>query len=361
MENNKGYNFTPLPQPIVITEQKWDKSVKPLVSISCLTFNHEKFIRDAIKGFLMQKTSYPLEILIHDDASTDNTVKIIKEYEAVYPELFNCFFQPENTHTKPNKRALRKPFKDAMQGKYIALCEGDDYWTDPYKLQKQVDFLEANPEYGLVHTDVDVLYDKTGKIIYKSKTNRGYEKTTNSFYGLLTGDYAIATCTVCVKKELMLNSHDNDLISDPRNLLGDLPRWLAISNIEKIKYIDESTAVYRKRLGTVSKPNEYINRIKFQESSKRIRKQFAERYEVPENIMKKVNDMYYHTLITKGYYLKDKKLIIESYKHTNNKNLNVFLKYISAKFKIFTYLIGLIGFLKNSVSNWFTVLRKKSL
>lgn len=118
-----------------------------MVSICCLTYNHEKFIRQALDGFLMQQTYFPFEIVIHDDASTDNTANIIREYETKHPNLFNVLYQSTNQKSI-YKSGMNPRFNyPRTKGKYIALCEGDDYWTDPYKLQKQVDFLEANPEY----------------------------------------------------------------------------------------------------------------------------------------------------------------------------------------------------------------------
>lgn len=116
----------------------------PLVSICCITYNHEKYIRDAIKGFLMQKTDFPFEIIIHDDASTDATADIIREYEMKYPDIIKPIYQTENQHSK-GKKATLFTFR-AARGKYIALCEGDDYWIDPLKLQKQTRKMEKCPD-----------------------------------------------------------------------------------------------------------------------------------------------------------------------------------------------------------------------
>ena len=129
-----------------ISMQYSQKGGLPLVSICCTAFNHEKFIRNCLDGFLIQKTNFKVEILINDDCSTDSTASIIKEYELKYPTLFNVFYQKENQYSKGIKPWPNVLFP-ASQGKYIALCEGDDYWTDPLKLQKQVDFLEANLGY----------------------------------------------------------------------------------------------------------------------------------------------------------------------------------------------------------------------
>ncbi len=121
-----------------------DKAQEPLVSICCITYNHEKYIRDAIESFLMQETDFPFEIIIHDDASTDRTANIIREYEKRYPDLIKPIYQTENQYSKGVKPSLLV-YKES-KGKYIAICEGDDYWTDPLKLQKQIMEMEKHPE-----------------------------------------------------------------------------------------------------------------------------------------------------------------------------------------------------------------------
>lgn len=133
----------------------------PLVSISCVSYNHATFIRHCLDGMLMQKTSFPIEILIHDDCSTDGTTEIIKEYEAKYPSLIFALYENENQYSKG---AWVDGFNyRRAKGKYIAYCEGDDYWTDPLKLQKQVDFMEAHPDYSVCFHGIDVVNAITGK------------------------------------------------------------------------------------------------------------------------------------------------------------------------------------------------------
>ena len=111
----------------------------PLVSICCITYNHDNYIRDALEGFIMQKTDFEFEIIIHDDASTDLTATIIREFENNHPDVFTCIYQKENQWSKGIKPSPTYVWPKA-KGKYIALCEGDDYWTDLYKLQKQLVF-----------------------------------------------------------------------------------------------------------------------------------------------------------------------------------------------------------------------------
>ncbi len=120
-----------------------DNQIK--VSVLCTAYNHEKYIRQCLDGFVSQKTDFAFEVLINDDASTDNTAKIIREYEEKYPEIIKPVYQTENQHSQKIKITSDILFPRA-KGKFIALCEGDDYWIDDYKLQKQVDALETHPD-----------------------------------------------------------------------------------------------------------------------------------------------------------------------------------------------------------------------
>jgi len=122
----------------LIQDWKGDLS-KPLVSICCITYNHELYIEDALEGFLIQETDFPIEILIHDDASIDKTRDIIREYEAEYPNLIKPLYQAENQYSKGNKPSLIN--MQRAKGRFIAFCEGDDYWTDPAKLSTQINFM----------------------------------------------------------------------------------------------------------------------------------------------------------------------------------------------------------------------------
>lgn len=130
-----------------------------MVSIICNTYNHEKFIAEAIEGFLMQETNFKYEILIHDDASTDKTAEIIRSYEQKYPSLIKAIYQSINQYSRGIKPSVNFNFPRS-KGKYIALCEGDDYWTDSKKLQIQFDCLENNPSVVCCYHDDSILDDK---------------------------------------------------------------------------------------------------------------------------------------------------------------------------------------------------------
>lgn len=132
---------------------------KPEVSVCCITYNHENFISEALDGFLMQETNFPFEVIVRDDASPDRTADIIREYEKKYPNIIKPIYELENGYQKGIKPSS-VTFKKAV-GKYIALCEGDDYWTDEKKLQIQKDFLDKNEEYVICYTDVEA-FDNSG-------------------------------------------------------------------------------------------------------------------------------------------------------------------------------------------------------
>lgn len=116
-----------------------------MVSICVLSYNHEKYLRDCLEGIVKQKTTFPIEAWVHDDASTDSSPLIIKEYQNRYPDIIKPILQTENQYSKKDGSIIAKFVYPRCTGKYIALCEGDDYWTDPYKLQKQFDYMEAHP------------------------------------------------------------------------------------------------------------------------------------------------------------------------------------------------------------------------
>lgn len=133
------------------------------LSIMCTAYNHEKYIRKTLEGFVSQETNFAFEAIVHDDASTDGTAAIIREYAEKYPDIIKPIYQTVNQYSQ-NVNIDRDIIKPRTRGEYIAYCEGDDYWTDSYKLQKQVDFLESNPEYsGTTHNSYFV--DGDGKEI----------------------------------------------------------------------------------------------------------------------------------------------------------------------------------------------------
>ena len=172
-----------------------------LISICCTTYNHEQYIGNAIEGFLMQKTKFPFEIIIHDDASQDNTAKIIKKYANQFPNLIVPILQKENKYSKKEK-VLQKYVLPKARGEYIALCEGDDYWTDPDKLQKQIDTMKKFPKCNFSFHQSCSKSLKTQKI----KIINNYGKNNKIFYAkdaILGGGNFCPTASIIFKKDLL--------------------------------------------------------------------------------------------------------------------------------------------------------------
>jgi glycosyltransferase involved in cell wall biosynthesis len=135
--------------PNVFSIFKKKSDTLPLVSISCLVYNHAAFLDDAFKGFLKQKTNFKFEVIIHDDASNDGSREIIDSYTKKYPDIFFPFIQRTNQYSQGIRGISERYNFPRCRGKYIAMCEGDDYWRDENKLQTQVDFLERHAEYSM--------------------------------------------------------------------------------------------------------------------------------------------------------------------------------------------------------------------
>ncbi len=142
---------------INVTTMKQEEPI--LVAIHCLVYNHEPYLRDCFEGFVMQKTNFRFVAIVHDDCSTDHSAAIIREYEAKYPDIFRPIYETENQWSKHDGSLTRimNEAIDATGAKYIAFCEGDDYWIDPYKLQKQVDFMETHPKCSVTFHRYDIL------------------------------------------------------------------------------------------------------------------------------------------------------------------------------------------------------------
>ena len=244
-----------------------------VVSIQCLAYNHEPYIRQCLDGFVMQETNFRFEAIVHDDASTDGTAAIIREYAEKYPDIIKPIFQTENQYSK-HDGTIRKIMNAKMRGKYVAMCEGDDYWIDPLKLQKQVDYLESHPDYGMCYTKAYKLYnDKIVGI---------WGDDDISFHSLL--NLKIIPTLTRVERRSVYDSYEKEIGLEAKNwLMGDLPVVLFFSIVSKIHLINEVTGVYRV-LETSASHNKNINElIKFYQSADEIRLFFINKYVKKEN------------------------------------------------------------------------------
>ncbi len=242
---------------------------RPLVSICTLVYNHEPFLKECFEGFLMQKTNFAFEVLVHDDASTDNSAEIIREYTEKYPDIFKPIYQIENQYSKGVKVSATYQFPRA-KGKYIAICEGDDYWTDPLKLQKQVDILEQNPDIGLVYTQAEAFDNENiiGEISFEVK---------DAEHLLLYGN-GIANLTTCYRREL-LYAYLKEVDPGSKNwLMGDYPMWLWFMLHSKAYFLNEVTCRYRILQNSASHSTNIHKVVAFEESVLDIRAFFINKY-----------------------------------------------------------------------------------
>jgi glycosyltransferase involved in cell wall biosynthesis len=215
-----------------------------IVSVSCITFNHAPYIRACLDGFLMQKTSFVFEILIHDDCSTDGTREIIEEYSKKYPDIIFPIFQTENQYSKGVRGMMARFNFPRSRGKYIALCEGDDYWSDPYKLQKQVDFLEANTDFSICFHNMKILNESNPSAI--EFTNSKDQESVSSILDLASKGNFMFTASVVFKKPK--DGFPNWLTDLP---IGDYAIHLFNAQFGKIKFLDQVMGVYRIHAGGV--------------------------------------------------------------------------------------------------------------
>ena len=218
---------------------------QPLVSISCITFNQELYIEDALKGFLVQKTDFPIEILIHDDASTDGTADIIRKYEREYPNIIRPILQTENQYSK--KISIDSTFNySRAKGIYIAICEGDDYWTNEHKLQQQFDFMQGRLDISFTcHNAYIHDLSNNSKYLFNKKLSTGMYTTKD----LLNREWFVPTASLFIRKDA----------------LKDLPSWIGLVRSQDLVveitasiqnnfwYEEEPNSVYRKNsIGSIS-------------------------------------------------------------------------------------------------------------
>lgn len=214
-----------------------NENQKPLVSICCATYNHEPYVRECLEGFLMQKTNFPFEVLIHDDASTDGTADIIREYEAKYPDIIKPIYQTENQYSKPNHKPISLWNYERAQGKYIAICEGDDFWCDPEKLQIQVDFMESHPDYSLCGHNSYRL--KKGKLSKRFKSSIP-EKDITTVTDILCGN-TFDTASIFFRYAMLINFKK----FQDKCPVGDKSLELCLITHGKVHYLKKVMCVYR--------------------------------------------------------------------------------------------------------------------
>lgn len=259
------------------------------VCIHCLTYNHERFIAKTLDGFVSQRTSFPIMAVVIDDCSTDHTADIVRDYESRFPERIKGIYLDVNYRSlKKAKKRLFFPFDRLSE--YIAICEGDDYWTDPYKLQKQVTFLDEHPDYGLCYTDFDLL-EESNQCVSPAVFENGVFKRPTSFEEHLLGRGFIAPMS-WVYRKTVFEGLEYKSFSD-----STFSYALAFFKQSKVYYLPEVTCVYRGHQGSMSRPIDALGFFKQYSGVFRTQLYFAEKYQVGEDIVKFIKSGAYIRLL----------------------------------------------------------------
>ena len=227
-------------------------TTKPLVSVVCPVYNHEPYLRQCLDGIVMQKTNFSFEVIVNDDASTDGSADILRDYQYKYPDLIKPIYQIKNQYSQ-GKGILATILFPRTQGKYIAVCEGDDYWTDPLKLQKQVDYMEAHPECTLCfHNALVHWYDgsKPDKL-FADVEERDYSgpELVNTWYS----PTASFLFTSFVKDDYIVMMRDY-----PKMNVGDMPLLVCCARKGVIHGFQDVMSVYGKHAGSYTQFSDAI-------------------------------------------------------------------------------------------------------
>ena len=275
---------------LAITEEEITKNWKatenglPLVSVRCTTFNQEKYIAECLEGFLIQKTDFPFEVIVHEDASTDKTAKIIREYELKYPNIIKPIYETENQYSKQDG-SFTRIINAHLKGKYIAMCEGDDYWIDENKLQRQVDFLESHPDY--------VLSAENGYTLY----------TNNNKMKLFSTD---KSCDYSMDEMLMKRRFPTASVLYPRKFqeaYAKLPKasfdtklWVFLATKGKVHFDATVSSVYRRGSGVTES-----NKIKWITTAEKFDESLEYNFPISEQVRKHRKETFLIDL-KNGYY-----------------------------------------------------------
>lgn len=211
------------------------------VSVLCATYNHEEYLRQTLDSFVNQKTDFPFEVLVNDDASTDGTGDIIREYAAKYSEIIRPFYQKENLYSR-RINLYDVVFFPACRGEYIAVCEGDDYWNDPEKLQLQVNWLDAHPEYSAcVHNSIGRFTDQPDKVLFAQDGDRDipFEQVVQGM------SHAYHTSSILARREFILNPPDYRDVAYHQGYFTDYAVGVRLGLAGKVRFLDRCMSVYR--------------------------------------------------------------------------------------------------------------------
>lgn len=281
-------------------------SVKPIVSVHMLTYNHESCIAEAIEGVINQKANFLFELVIGEDCSTDNTRKIVLDYQRRFPHIIKVIKSDDNVGMLSNSLRTTK----ACTGKYLAYCEGDDYWHNPNKLQIQVDFLEKNANYGMVHSNANLFNTSSGKLTESYLKLSLDLDDANAYFEILTNTRRVVTATVCVRRNLLVEIlQNNPECTNEQFLMGDLQVWLELSHVSRVKYFTEALATYNFLEESATQSKDPIKLLRFEKSFKDVIQLYLEKYKCPDEVKLKALSRITPTLLKAAICANDRVVI----------------------------------------------------
>lgn len=267
----------------------WKYTDKVYISIVCITYNHGDYLAEAIESFLAQKTEYKFEIIIHDDASTDSTTSILREYFDKYPTLIRPIYNEINQYSQNVNLPIANCNKIA-KGSYIAFCEGDDYWIDTYKLQQQIKFLEQNSDFGLVLTDYHNYEQATAEFSYNMISKNIDEHLSRlNFESFLTNFGYFAPMSWLLRADLW---HEVTNYNE-QHLDGTFVWLLNILKASKVEVLLDATAVHRHVTESASQSNDVNKILRRNESLLKTQMEFHKKYNLDMSLIKKFHQVHF--------------------------------------------------------------------
>jgi glycosyltransferase involved in cell wall biosynthesis len=270
----------------------------PVVSIVLITYNHAAHIRKSIGGVLEQRTSFPFELIVGEDCSTDGTREIVFECQRAHPGVIRVITSEKNVGAFENFRRTEQ----ACRGDYVCYCDGDDYWTAPDKLERQVGFLRANPDYAMVHTAFRMFYVESKKLVEQPLRLPKNLNDADSFNEILSGRRHVWPLTVCIRRSVLEPVlRECPECYDRKFLMADTQRWLEIARRGKIKYFPEVTATRQALAESASRSKNPGRVLQFAISNKEVFDHYIDKYGCSPEAKKSAKARCAFFLLTSAY------------------------------------------------------------
>ena len=308
----------------------WDPKYegKPLVTMKCLVFNHEKYLEQCLDGFLMQETDFPFAVIVHEDCSKDHSADIIRKYEKAFPHIIIPVYETENQYSKGNG-TIGRIINPMIKSEYVGFCEGDDYWTDPKKLQKQMDYMLAHPDCGLCFTNFDFYYQEKNEFARDVLTNQ-----SDKFASEYTIDSWVRKASYTGPMTWVYRKDIFDSYKPLKSVDGTFvlfAHFLANSKVHCLK--DDTTAVYRILSESASHSSNLEKSYARNKNLHEVRLKLCDMYNLSQETVETINKQYYSVTFKQIALMNDAKERENALRYNTSAAKKLFLS--ASKIKIF--------------------------